>query len=217
MEEQTDIVVVDARGKECPLPLIMTRKALRSAAPGNRLRVLVDNSTSRDNLLAFLKELKCGPSAEETGNGEFAVLATVSAEGVKAPESAAACPAPAAPEPAAANGVRPGYVVALGSDKMGSGDDELGAILMKAFVNSLGEQDVLPGHVLCYNGGVKLLLPEASTSQSLAALAERGVDVVACGTCLNYYGIKEKIATGRVGNMFLITELMAGATSLVKP
>jgi len=216
MEERNDIVVVDARGKECPLPLIMTRKALRGAAPGNRLRVLVDNPTSRDNLLAFLKELKCDPSAEENGNGEFAVLATVSAEGVKAPESAAACPAPAAPAPAE-NGVRRGYVVVLGSDRMGSGDDELGAILMKAFVNSLGEQDVLPEHVLCYNGGVKLLLPEASTSQSLAALAERGVDVVACGTCLNFYDIKEKIATGRVGNMFLITELMAGATSLVKP
>ena len=105
---------------------------------------------------------------------------------------------PAAEEeeaPACAPDARTDTVVVLASDKMGEGAEELGKTLLKAFIFSLTQQDKLPKTILLYNGGAHLT----------------------CGTCLNFYGLTEKLAVGGVTNMYVIAEKMLNAGTVVKP
>ena len=112
---------------------------------------------------------------------------------------------------------KPKTVVVLSSDKMGGGSDELGGALMKAFVFALSQQETLPDTILCYNGGVKLSCEGSESLEDLKGMAERGVEILSCGTCLNFYDLKEKLAVGEVTNMYVIVEKMSGADRIVRP
>ena len=100
---------------------------------------------------------------------------------------------------------------------MGSGDEKLGKALMKAFVFALTKQDVLPETVVCYNTGAYLTCEEADTLEDLKNLEAEGVQILTCGTCLDYYGIKERLAVGSVTNMYEIVETMEKARTIVRP
>ena len=112
---------------------------------------------------------------------------------------------------------KPKTVAVISSDKMGGGSDELGGALMKAFVYALSQQETLPDTILCYNGGVKLTCEGSESLEDLKGMAERGVEILSCGTCLNYYDLKEKLAVGEVTNMYVIVEKMSGADRVVRP
>jgi selenium metabolism protein YedF len=109
------------------------------------------------------------------------------------------------------------YLIQLKSNSMGSGNDDLGKILMRSFINSLLKQELLPTHILLYNAGVLLAVQETDTATSLSELESKGVQVILCGTCVDFYAIKEQLATGVVGNMVQIATLMAGATKVIAP
>ncbi len=108
-------------------------------------------------------------------------------------------------------------VVVIASDKMGEGAEELGKTLLKAFVFSLTQQDKLPKTILFYNGGASLTCEGSPMLEDLKALEAEGVEILTCGTCLNYYGITEKLAVGGVTNMYVIAEKMLNAGNVVKP
>ena len=108
-------------------------------------------------------------------------------------------------------------VVAIASDQMGEGAEELGKTLLKAFVFSLTQQDKLPKTILFYNGGAHLTCEGSPMLEDLRALEAEGVEILTCGTCLNFYGLTEKLAVGGVTNMYVIAEKMLGAGNLVKP
>ncbi len=108
-------------------------------------------------------------------------------------------------------------VVSIGSDRMGEGSDELGHILMKAFIFALTQQDELPDTLLFYNGGAKLTSEDSPVLDDIKVLAEQGVEVLTCGTCINHYGIADKLAVGGVTNMYVIAEKMLQASVVVKP
>ena len=108
-------------------------------------------------------------------------------------------------------------LVALSANTMGSGDEKLGKALMKAFVFALTRQDVLPETILCYNTGAYLSCEGADTLADLKSLEAEGVNILTCGTCLDFYGIKDKLAVGSVTNMYEIVEAMQRAASIVKP
>ena len=139
---------IDARGQACPLPVVRAKKALSAMGEGV-LEVLVDNETAVHNLEALAKTLKVGAVGEERGEGVFAVTFAKGAASDGEAGSAASCPA-VEQSPAG------GRVAVIPSEFMGSGDDELGAVLMKGFVFALTQLDELPDTVLMYNGGVKL-------------------------------------------------------------
>jgi intracellular sulfur oxidation DsrE/DsrF family protein len=88
---------------------------------------------------------------------------------------------------------------------------------MKSFVNILTELDKLPAAVVCYNSGVKLALPDSPVVETLAELEKRGVEVILCGTCIDFFGLKGKTIAGKTGDMYLIAGLMATARSVLKP
>ena len=99
---------------------------------------------------------------------------------------------------------------------MGKGDVELGRILMKGFIYTLSEIEELPKTILFYNEGVKLAIEGAESLQDLKSLEERGVEILSCGTCLNFYGITEKLRVGSVTNMYTILERQMKATRVIK-
>jgi selenium metabolism protein YedF len=111
-------------------------------------------------------------------------------------------------------GDAPSTTVFISSDRIGSGDDELGALLMRGFLRTLAESGDRPARVILMNGGVKLAIEGAQTAPSLASLAEAGVEVLACGTCLDFYKVKEKLIVGRVSNMLEIAGLLLAGRTL---
>jgi selenium metabolism protein YedF len=200
---------VDARGLPCPKPIIETKKALKEVGK-EQFAVLIDNETSLGNVCKFLIDNNC--RFDEKYNNGFWIL-TVSPSGValsdKSEEDYCSIK-PHEDSPAE-------YVIALTSEFMGQGSDELGAILMKSFVNILTELDKLPAAVVCYNSGVKLALPGSPVVETLAELEKRGVEVILCGTCIDFFGLRGRTIAGKTGDMFLIAGLMAAARSVLKP
>ena len=105
----------------------------------------------------------------------------------------------------------------ISSDQMGSGEEELGRALMKAFVFALTKQDVLPETVLLYNRGAFLSCDGSDSLEDLKTLEAQGVEILTCGTCLNYYKLTDRLAAGSVTNMYDIVGIMSGASAIIKP
>jgi selenium metabolism protein YedF len=196
---------IDTRGHLCPAPLIMAKKGIQEAAAGEEIEILTDNDTACQNLENYLTELKLNPQLTTEGSvHKFRITApTTSIEAISA-ESFCATPAN-------------DYVVAIKSDAMGMGDDDLGHILMRAFINSLNAADKLPTAILLYNSGVKVALKETDTALSLQELEDKGVAIISCGTCVEYYGVKETLAVGMISNMYTITKYLSEAGHVVYP
>ena len=108
-------------------------------------------------------------------------------------------------------------VVVLSSNQMGNGSEELGQILMKGFIFALTELDELPSTVLLYNSGVKLSTEGSNSIEDLKTLQAQGVEILSCGTCLNYYDLTEKLQVGDVTNMYFILEKMSQADKIIRP
>ena len=166
----------------------------------------MDNEIAVQNLTKMAKQKGCQSAAEKLGEREYRVLLTVG-EPVEAEAEAPVCTPDA----------RTDTVVAIASDKMGEGAEELGKTLLKAFVFSLTQQDKLPKTILFYNGGAHLTCAGSPMLDDLKALEAEGVEILTCGTCLNFYGLTEQLAVGGVTNMYVIAEKMLTAGNVVKP
>ena len=108
-------------------------------------------------------------------------------------------------------------IVVVSSAAMGTGNDELGKVLMKGFIYALSQLDTLPEKILFYNGGVTLTTEGSDSLEDLKEMEAQGVKIYSCGTCLNYYGLSEKLKVGEVTNMYSIVEAMAGASKIIRP
>lgn len=191
------MVKVDAIGQVCPVPIIMTKNALKDIEEG-QVEVSVDNRISLENLQKMSKEMGYDYTVEESGD-IFKIVINKMRESVELRES------------------EENTVVVIDSLHMGKGDVELGRILMKGFIYTLSEIEELPKTILFYNEGVKLAIEGAESLQDLKSLEERGVEILSCGTCLNFYGITEKLRVGSVTNMYTILERQMKATRMIKP
>lgn len=191
------MVKVDAIGQVCPVPIIMTKNALKDIEEG-QVEVSVDNRISLENLQKMSKEMGYDYTVEESGD-IFKIVINKMRESVELRES------------------EENTVVVIDSLHMGKGDVELGRILMKGFIYTLSEMEELPRTILFYNEGVKLAIEGAESLQDLKSLEERGVEILSCGTCLNFYGITEKLRVGSITNMYTILERQMKATRVIKP
>ena len=200
--------IIDCRGLACPLPVVNAKKAAEAMNPGDVLTVLVDNEIAVQNLSRFAEHKGFGVSAQKKGEKEYAVVMTVSGEAVESKEEEVAC---------VMDSRRKGMLVVLSGNVMGTGDAKLGTSLMKAFVFALTKQDQLPDTILCYNSGAYLTCEGADTLEDLKLLESEGVTILTCGTCLDFYGLKEKLAVGGVTNMYDIVERMENAAQIIKP
>jgi selenium metabolism protein YedF len=194
--------LVDARGLACPAPVVKTRSALKGGATD--IEVLVDNPTARDNVCRFASSQGFETSViEEAGYFRIGLTGT-GALPKDVEEEMITC------EPAGGK-----TVVVLSSDIMGRGDDELGKILIKAFLNTLAESDPPPWKIVLFNRGVLLAAQGEDTVEALSNLSSLGVEILVCGTCLDFLGIKDKVAVGTVSNMYDILTTMLTATNSI--
>lgn len=190
---------IDCRGQQCPHPVIQTRKAML-AEPDKTLQVLVDDQVCRDNVSRLATTLGYSIKAEETGE----MIRLELTPGVT-PAKAVATDSAAGPT-----------IIFLGSDQMGQGDVQLGQILMKNFIFTLIESEVTPDAIYCVNSGVKLTISGSDVIEPLAELANRGVDIASCGLCLDFFGVKESLAIGRISNMLELVNALQGAGNVIR-
>ena len=193
--------IIDAKGKACPMPVMMAKEAI--TAGESEFTVLVDNTTAVGNLQRLAKNQGFDATVTE-GEGVYS-LAFVKNGNAPAPAAEAAAPA--------ACGA--GYTVFVGRDIIGDGDRELGANLMRMFFYTLAQSDDLPRSVLFMNAGVKLPTEDEQVIEHLKTLVEKGVEVQVCGTCLNFYGLSDKLAVGAVSNMYDIVSQMQAAAKVI--
>ena len=202
--------MIDCRGMACPLPVVNAKKAAEELSAGDVLTVLVDNEIAVQNLTRFGEHKGFTVTAEKKSDREYAVIMNITGEAVQQTkqEEAVACEM---------DSRRKGMLVVLSANTMGTGDPKLGTSLMKAFVFALTKQDQLPDTILCYNTGAYLTCEGADTLEDLKLLESEGVTVLTCGTCLDFYGLKEKLAVGGATNMYDIVERMENAAQMIKP
>lgn len=209
------IVTVDAMGDSCPIPVVKTKKALEGMTAGGIVKVHVDNEIAVQNLMKMAKQKNLECSSEKMTSRHFVVtmLAAEKKETVKAPA--------AVPETADKTVCRPdtrgGALVAIDSAVMGKGNDELGAVLMKGFIYGLSQLEELPKTILFYNGGAVLTTEGSDSMEDLKSMEAQGVEILTCGTCLNYYHLSDKLMVGDVTNMYVIVEKMSQASKIIKP
>lgn len=200
-------VTIDAIQDQCPVPVIKAKKALEELGGPGVVEIRVGNQVAVENLKRLAASLSRPADISELGGGITTVRIAVDA-----PLSPAAA---AAPLPACPTGS--GTVVAIGSQTMGQGDDELGAVLMKGFIYALTQLDPAPATVLLFNGGAHLSVQGSPALPDLQTLAAGGTEILTCGTCLNHYGLTEQLAVGQVTNMYAIVEKLAGASLVIRP
>jgi selenium metabolism protein YedF len=192
---------VDARGLACPRPVLMTKEALEEVGEGI-ITVLVDNVASRENVKRFAQRMGCTVEVKEEG-GFFRI---VIAKGYT-------CELPRAQEES--EQAQSGPVILITSDKLGD-DEELGRLLMRGFISTLKDATCRPSKLLFMNTGVFLTVAGSPLLESLRVLESQGVEICSCGTCLDYFGLKEKLAVGHVTNMYDTVEDLTGAELVVR-
>ena len=183
---------------------------------GGVVETLVDNEIAVQNLTKMAQQKGYLSSSEKLAEQEYRVRFTIK----DTPVADTAVPGEEKQQAEAETCIpdaRTDTVVVIASDKMGEGAEELGKTLLKAFVFALTQQDQLPKTVLFYNGGASLTCEGSPMLDDLKALEAQGVEIMTCGTCLNFYGLTEKLAVGSVTNMYTIVEKLTQAGNVVKP
>ena len=197
-------------GMACPLPKKKKKKAIESFAEDGTLHVKVDNDTAVQNLTRLGEHNGFRVLSVQNGEKEYTVTIEVKAAAGKSaqvPAEAVSCAIPA----------KGGKVVILSANTMGSGDEALGKKLMKAFIFALTSQDDVPEKVICYNSGAFLTTEDPDTIKDLKSLEEAGATIMTCGTCLDFYGLKEKLQVGIISNMYDIVEAQMNASLIIRP
>jgi selenium metabolism protein YedF len=201
---------VDTRGEKCPKPIIDTRKALKETSAGETFTVLTDSSTSYRNISRFLSDNKISFTVtEEKGVWTFTVVNEKGQETLTAAETYCETDVPL---PASGN-----WAVAVTSEFMGSGDDILGKKLIKSFFVALSCLDVLPSLIVFYNSGVKLVCNDSDTIELIREIEGKGVELILCGTCVDYYMIGNKLGAGTIGDMYQIMGKLSAAAKVIRP
>ena len=193
------MVTVNAMGDACPIPVIKTKKAMQELTGADTIEVLVDNEIAVQNVTKMAAAQGGVVTSEKVAEKEYKITIQVEENCCKVMDD------------------EKKIIVAVNSDKMGSGNDELGKVLLKGFIYAITQLDKLPKTMLFYNGGATLTCEGSDSLEDLKLLESQGVEIMTCGTCLDYYHLKEKLAVGSVTNMYAIVEAMDGADRIIRP
>ena len=197
---------IDVSGKPCPIPVIETKKALAEQDEDGVL-VIVDNITAVRNLEKMANSYGYVFSYVENSKDSYEI--TIDKNGKDSPVQNAAVSEPKS------DATTSELAVVISRNTMGEGAEELGKILIKGFIYSLTELPLPPKFLIFLNSGAYLTSEEANTIDDLKKLEKLGTEILTCGTCINYYGLQEKLAVGTITNMYGITERMASAGNVI--
>lgn len=202
------MIQVNAIGDACPLPVIKTMNALKELGGAGTVEVLVDDEVAVQNLTRLAENKGCTIRTEMVSEKEYRVTLTASGAVEQTGDEASFCTVPAAQKK---------IVVVIAADHMGEGNDELGKILLKGYLFALTQQETLPSTILFYNGGASVTCEGSASLDDLRELAKLGVEILTCGTCLNYYGLTDKLRVGEITNMYVIAEKQLQADLVLRP
>lgn len=192
-------IELDARGLACPKPVINTKKELEKMVTGTVV-VTVDNDIAKQNIIKLINslnyEFKILKEEKDLISIEIIKGKDVIIEEKKQPELEDKC-------------------IFISSDKMGKGNDELGEVLMKGFVYTLTETKPYPKYIVLVNSGVKLSAENEATIENLKLLEAEGVQILSCGTCLDYYNLKDNLQVGSITNMYSIVDIMKNSSQTI--
>lgn len=188
--------IIDCRGLACPKPVIITKKELDSIEQGE-ITSIVDNEVARENLKKLSESLGTEISIEEKESLYYVTFTKKSGNAVISSRDGK-------------------LVILVGSEFLGNGDDTLGKALMKSYMFALSESSSIPETMLFVNGGVKLTTEGSDVLESLEKLKAMGVDIMSCGTCLDFYNLKDKLVIGTITNMYTIIDKMNSASNTIK-
>ncbi len=186
---------IDARGLLCPQPVILTKKALEEMQEGEVIAI-VDNITAKENITRLAVNLNYGYEISDE-NGCHYIKITKAPTDQRLEEK------------------KDSIVIVITTDKLGQGDEELGKVLMKSYIYALTEAKPLPKAVMFLNSGVKLTAEGSEVLENIKNLEAAGTEIISCGTCLDFYHLKEKLKAGIVGNMYSIIEKMNTAGKVI--
>jgi len=198
---------LDTRGKQCPIPVVEAMKALAKMNGSGILEVHVDNDVAVQNLNRMAEQKNITISSEEKDENHYIVRLTLDGAVSAVAEEDIVCAIPA----------NNNKVVAIGSSTMGRGDDTLGKTLMKGYIYALSQLQTLPKTIIFYNSGAYLTVDGSDSLEDLKVMEAQGVEIFTCGTCLNFYGLTEKLAVGSITNMYSIVEILDNAEKVIKP
>ncbi|HLR21695.1 MAG TPA: sulfurtransferase-like selenium metabolism protein YedF [Tissierellaceae bacterium] len=182
---------LDARGLMCPKPVIMTKKELEKLDKGS-LTTIVDNEAAKENLSKLAQSMGYKFTVDEISKDEFHI--TISKDKTIETESEAST-----------ENLKD-EVIILSQNKMGQGNDQLGEILVKSLMYTISETKPYPSAIIFYNTGVKLTCEGSEVLDELMFLEEKGVEIISCGTCLDFFEIEDKLKVGTISNMYSIYE-----------
>jgi len=188
---------IDCRKMDCPAPVISVKRALESET---ELVVLVDDGAPRENVTRFAKNRGFLVTEEKDSNC-WAIT-------IRSTDSTTNNPA--------LDTNKLDRVVLITSDKLGDGPEELGRLLMKNFIHTLLETELLPSKIFFMNRGVLLTCEGSDLVEALGKLVNIGVELYSCGLCLDFFGLKEKLRVGATTNMLTTAESMLSATQVIK-
>lgn len=189
------MIQIDARGLACPKPTVLVKNEMDAGA--EEIEVIVDNAVARDNIMRLAKN-QCYECAVDEQDADIAIKLT------KTGQQSAVLPVPGG-----------SVVYLIKTATIGVGDDELGAVLMKGFIYALTEHEAPPSHIVLMNGGVRLAVEGSDHLENLKAISDKGCSILICGTCLDYFGLKDKVKVGMVSNMYDILDVVSRADNSV--
>ena len=189
--------IINCEGLKCPQPVINAKKYFQGISEGTAV-VIVDNEVANSNISKFAQSNDFAFESE-IKDGLYHIRITKS-------------PCNCTPM----NFKQNGLVIIISNDKLGLGNDELGATLMKSYLYALAESDNLPADLLFINGGVKLVVEGSDSLINIKTLQNKGVNILSCGACLDFYSLKDKLAIGEITNMYTIVEKMNSSSNTIK-
>lgn len=201
-------VIIDCRGLNCPQPVIKTKESLD--AGNQNLEVIVDNESSRENVMRFARSRGCEVHVSPLDQGSFKLILTGTGgkdAGGTFNEEEYHCDLPQGS----------GLVYVISSASMGRGSDELGWALLQTYIQTINDVDPLPTKILFYNEGVRLVSEESGALSALQSLQDQDVEIMACGTCLDFFNLTTAIKVGRISNMYDIMSSVNNASKVVSP
>ncbi len=208
------MIYVDALGDTCPIPVVKAKNAIKELNGPGEVQILVDNEIAVQNLTKMANQKGYGVTSVKLEENKYQVTYTIGGKDIQEEEPAAG---KETETPLCCPDKRGKTVVTITSAYMGNGNDELGSVLMKGFLYALSQQEELPEAVLFYNGGANLTCEGSASLEDLKSMEAQGVEILTCGTCLDYYGLKEKLAVGSVTNMYTIVEKLTQAQKVIRP
>lgn len=202
-----NIVKVNALGDNCPIPVVKAKKAIDGLTESAIVEISVGNEIAVQNVTKMVNQKNLESTYEKVGENHY-VIKVQCGEVIESEATKEVVTAIEKDEK---------MIVVLSSDKMGEGDEELGKVLIKGFIYAITQLDKYPKAVLLYNSGVKLSSEGSDSIEDLKMLEEHGVEILSCGTCLNFYNLQDKLQVGKVTNMYSIVEELSEATNIIRP